>query len=72
MPIKKKLKIGIVAGEYSGDALGAGIIHALKNQNDVDLFGVGGPKLVSQGLICLLYTSPSPRDGNVSRMPSSA
>ena len=22
--------------------------------------------------ICLLYTSPSPRDGNVSRMPSSA
>ena len=23
-------------------------------------------------LICLLYTSPSPRDGNVSRMPSSA
>ena len=21
---------------------------------------------------CLLYTSPSPRDGNVSRMPSSA
>ena len=23
-------------------------------------------------LFCLLYTSPSPRDGNVSRMPSSA
>ena len=23
-------------------------------------------------IICLLYTSPSPRDGNVSRMPSSA
>ena len=22
--------------------------------------------------VCLLYTSPSPRDGNVSRMPSSA
>ena len=22
--------------------------------------------------LCLLYTSPSPRDGNVSRMPSSA
>ena len=29
---------------------------------------------VSQGLsvICLLYTSPSPRDGLLSRMPSSA
>ena len=25
-----------------------------------------------QGLICLLYTSPSPRDGLLSRMPSSA
>ena len=23
-------------------------------------------------LICLLYTSPSPRDGRISRMPSSA
>ena len=24
------------------------------------------------GLICLLYTSPSPRDATLSRMPSSA
>ena len=27
---------------------------------------------VEQGEICLLYTSPSPRDGLLSRMPSSA
>ena len=27
---------------------------------------------VSQGLPCLLYTSPSPRDATLSRMPSSA
>ena len=26
----------------------------------------------SQKKICLLYTSPSPRDGRISRMPSSA
>ena len=26
----------------------------------------------SRGLICLLYTSPSPRDATLSRMPSSA
>ena len=26
----------------------------------------------SEGRICLLYTSPSPRDGLLSRMPSSA
>ena len=28
--------------------------------------------LDSKGVICLLYTSPSPRDDGVSRMPSSA
>ena len=27
---------------------------------------------ISQGMICLLYTSPSPRDRSLSRMPSSA
>ena len=36
-----------------------------KNQNKI--LGVVG--IVS---VCLLYTSPSPRDRNVSRMPSSA
>ena len=35
-----------------------------------DLPAVEGKYLVAN--ICLLYTSPSPRDGNVSRMPSSA
>ena len=28
--------------------------------------------VVHNGIICLLYTSPSPRDGLLSRMPSSA
>ena len=39
----------------------------------------GGSYLVAQGMVffsnysdCLLYTSPSPRDGLLSRMPSSA
>ena len=30
------------------------------------------PSFRGQGLACLLYTSPSPRDGLLSRMPSSA
>ena len=37
--------------------------------------GVGQPTVTSgigQLLACLLYTSPSPRDGLLSRMPSSA
>ena len=30
------------------------------------------PALKEGGMICLLYTSPSPRDATLSRMPSSA
>ena len=30
------------------------------------------PYIVQGGIFCLLYTSPSPRDGATSRMPSSA
>ena len=37
------------------------------------LLGQGAPKdLVGLSMYCLLYTSPSPRDGLLSRMPSSA
>ena len=35
-----------------------------------DVFDVSNPSAASQS--CLLYTSPSPRDGLLSRMPSSA
>ena len=38
-------------------------IFRLFTQSDVD---------VGAGYVCLLYTSPSPRDGLLSRMPSSA
>ena len=31
-----------------------------------------GPAPVPEAIACLLYTSPSPRDGLLSRMPSSA
>ena len=34
--------------------------------------GVLGEIVVADGGTCLLYTSPSPRDGLLSRMPSSA
>ena len=34
--------------------------------------GADGPKLKAQDNVCLLYTSPSPRDQRGSRMPSSA
>ena len=31
-----------------------------------------GATYIEQDVVCLLYTSPSPRDGLLSRMPSSA
>ena len=44
--------------------------------NSSHLIGVASDIAVSGGadryIICLLYTSPSPRDGLLSRMPSSA
>ena len=43
--------------------------------NKPDLFSLNNETELYQndkGIICLLYTSPSPRDSRVSRMPSSA
>ena len=68
-------KIVIIAGEDSGDLHGS---HLMKEMKKIDpafsFYGVGGDKMIREGLnnICLLYTSPSPRDGLLSRMPSSA
>ena len=39
---------------------------------DLDLSELPKPTVVSKPQTCLLYTSPSPRDGLLSRMPSSA
>ena len=50
MPSKPTLRVGVVAGEYSGDRLGSGIIEALKINYNVQLFGVGGPEMINQGL----------------------
>ncbi|GAA5540890.1 MULTISPECIES: lipid-A-disaccharide synthase [Brucella/Ochrobactrum group] len=48
----RPLKIAIVAGEESGDLLGADLIDALRLQTDrlVDLVGVGGDHLAARGL----------------------
>ena len=37
-----------------------------------DLWVIAHPEVSADTLNCLLYTSPSPRDGLLSRMPSSA
>ena len=42
----------------------------VKNATEID--GVISDVRTEDGITCLLYTSPSPRDGLLSRMPSSA
>ena len=52
-----------------GSGVGMNIVaNKYKNIRAAQCFNLNSTKLSS----CLLYTSPSPRDGNVSRMPSSA
>ncbi|MHB8814280.1 MAG: lipid-A-disaccharide synthase [Steroidobacteraceae bacterium] len=44
------LRVGIVAGESSGDQLGAALIAALRERvPEVECFGVAGPKMVAAG-----------------------
>ncbi|TGV46715.1 lipid-A-disaccharide synthase, partial [Mesorhizobium sp. M2D.F.Ca.ET.160.01.1.1] len=52
MAAEKPLKIAIVAGEESGDLLGADIVQALKRMTgrEVRLVGIGGRHLRALGL----------------------
>jgi lipid-A-disaccharide synthase len=44
------LSVGIVAGESSGDTLGAALINALREKiPDMKCFGVAGPKMIGAG-----------------------
>ncbi|MEN8106483.1 MAG: lipid-A-disaccharide synthase [Pseudomonadota bacterium] len=48
------LHIGIVAGEASGDRLGAGLIQAIREQvPDVVFEGIGGPRMTEAGCFSL-------------------
>jgi lipid-A-disaccharide synthase len=46
----KKLKIGIVVGEVSGDTLGAKLIRSFREQGiDAEFEGIGGPQMIAEG-----------------------
>ena len=46
----------------------------ISRSNEAKALGIkmGEPYFKGKDIICLLYTSPSPRDATLSRMPSSA
>ena len=70
-------EMGLDAFEYQcGHGVRLGVDKAGKMAADAAergiLFSVHAPYYISMSSLCLLYTSPSPRDAHESRMPSSA
>ena len=59
------MKNVVVVGSQWGDEGKGKIVDWLSSEADIIVRFQGGHN-------CLLYTSPSPRDGLLSRMPSSA
>ena len=47
----RKLKIGIVVGEVSGDTLGVKLMRSFREQGiDAEFEGIGGPQMIAEGL----------------------
>ena len=74
------MSVGVILGVATlvvGSTLGSGAEQKITDQIN-QMFGPGtifvaSPELKAPDLeACLLYTSPSPRDATLSRMPSSA
>ena len=66
--------IGLTAQELrvGTEVMRQNMIPVDLNFDVIDIVGTGGTGLHTLSISCLLYTSPSPRDATLSRMPSSA
>ena len=70
----KNLHIVDLDGALTGETVNLDIIQGIVKKFDLKIEIGGGIRNLEsiQKYTCLLYTSPSPRDGLLSRMPSSA
>ena len=76
IPLKNIFPIDFAAVAGGFSAAGADGFHLLNGVRQLQQSGgtgkSAGHKIGPQAVACLLYTSPSPRDSTLSRMPSSA
>ena len=69
---KRQHKVYLILGVSALIGLVFGVKYDHTNYQNVPLWVVIGITFLILLLTCLLYTSPSPRDATLSRMPSSA
>ena len=69
--LRLKSRVGLEA-EAEAVAADKNIIDLYRARDRVDVILVDECQFMTEAQICLLYTSPSPRDRTRSRMPSSA
>ena len=63
---------GVIVGAGKSILVGAGVTISSSTKGDIQISGIATAQRFDAPYTCLLYTSPSPRDGLLSRMPSSA
>lgn len=65
------LKVYLVAGEPSGDLLGAHLMRSMKAQSKqpIEFFGIGGPRMIAEGLTTLFPYYELSRIGFVEILP---
>ena len=70
--VKWPERILLAQKHWIGKSEGASIVFIGAKGEEVEVFTTRPDTVMGVSYVCLLYTSPSPRDGLLSRMPSSA
>ena len=70
--VRKRIELACLAAERPANAVHLLAVSKTMPAQAVRDAYAAGQVAFGENYICLLYTSPSPRDGLLSRMPSSA